>query len=184
MRKVLLTFAIVFTIAMTSAAFAQTPYFQLYFDEGLQEASADCPGPGVLDTLYIAAHNFDMWISAAEFQVDYPVQLTWLGEVAIGSDLVIGQSFAGVAISYPLPRPCFPSTILMRVTVMWSCDDCVGIPAPGAEVVINEWPGEASPQAVNWQTEVAVDGVGMTSLVCAQVPVEETSWGKIKSLYH
>ena len=44
MRKALLTFAIVFTIAMASTAFAQTPYFQLYFDECMQEASADCPG--------------------------------------------------------------------------------------------------------------------------------------------
>jgi hypothetical protein len=170
---------------MASTAVAQTPYFQVYFDEGLQEASADCPGVGVLDTLYIAAHNFDMWISAAEFQVDYTTHLTWLGDAARNTELVIGSSPTGCAISWPQPQNGFNTLIMMEVTVMWNCDDCFGIGGtPGSEIVINPWPGEPSPQAVNWQTESAVDGVGMTSLVCAQVPVEQTSWGQIKSLYH
>jgi hypothetical protein len=185
MRKVLLTFAIVFTIATASTAFAQTPYFQLYFDEGMQEASADCPGVGVVDTLYIVAHNFDMWIGAAEFQVDYTTHLTWLGEVAVGTDLVIGSSPTGVAISWPTPRQGFNAVDMMHVTVMWNCDNCTGIGGtPGSEIIISEWPGKNAPRAVDWQTDVAVDGVGMTSLICAQVPVEETSWGQIKSLYH
>ena len=185
MRKVLSTFAIVFTIAIASTAVAQTPYFQVYFDQGLQEASADCPGVGVLDTLYIAAHNFDMWIDAAEFQVDYTTHLTFLGEEALNSTLVIGSSPTGVAIAWQQPQNGFNTLIMMQVYVMWNCSDCVGIGGtPGSHIVVGPWPGKTSPRAVDWETEEDVDGVGMTSLICAQVPLEDGTWGQIKALYH
>jgi hypothetical protein len=186
MRKVLLTFAIVSMIAMAGAASAQTPYIQVYFDAGFQEASADCPTVvGTLDTLYIVAHNFNMFIGAAEFMVDYTSHLTPLAEQANGTPLVIGESSTGVAISWPLPQNGFDPFLMMTVTVEWNCTDCAGIGGtPGSELVVQAKPGKTSARAIDYYELTSVDAVGMTSLICAQVPVENTSWGQIKSLYN
>jgi hypothetical protein len=44
-------------------------------------------------------------------------------------------------------------------------------------------PSVVSPRFVRYSDGALIDVIGMTSLVCAQVPVEETSWGKLKALY-
>lgn len=188
MRTVLLTFAIFCTIAISGTAFAQTPTFQVYFDEGYQDAAADCPaGPigTVLDTLHVVAHNFNVWVGAAEFMVDYSDYLTWLGEEVIGTELKIGSTPDGIAITWPGRRNGFQALEMVRVTVQWMCNDCQGIGGtPGAEIVVMPYPGRTSPRIVEYNTQNYIDGVGMKSLVCAQVPVEQTTWGQIKSLYH
>lgn len=188
MRRVLLTFAIVFMIAIAGSAFAQTtPYFQVYFDEDLKVAAEDCPpdpAGTVFDTLYIVAHNFDMWISAAEFAVDYGPHLSHWGERPVDTDLALGGTTGpnGVALSWPVPRSGWSAVLMMTVTVRWECSGCGGI--NDAEIVITGIPGHPNPRAVDFNTEESVYGVGMKSLICASVPVEETSWGQIKALYH
>jgi hypothetical protein len=188
MRKVLLTFAIVATIAIASSASAQTPYFQVYFDQAMQESSADCPAAPlgtVVDTLYVVAHNFNTWVTATDFMVDYGTHLSWLGEFAIGTTLKLGDSPTGVAITWQSRRNGWGPIPMLQVTVLWQCNDCNGISGtPGAEIVVLPNPGKIAPRVVETGTEQFIYGVGMTSLICALVPVEETTWGQIKSLYN
>jgi hypothetical protein len=188
MKKALLTIAIVFTIAITSSAYAQTPYFQVYFDENLQEAAANCPAGLIgshIDTLYVVAHNFNMWISAAEFTIDYTTYLAWLGDFPVGTDLKIGDSQTGIGLAWNIPVNGFGAAVLMTATVAWFCNDCAGISGtPGSEIKLTAYPGQTQPRAVRWPDSIAFEGVGMTSLICPSVPVQETSWGQIKSLYH
>jgi len=185
MRKVLLTFAIVATIAIASSASAQTPYFQVYFDSAMQESSADCPAapPGsVIDTLYVVAHNFNAWVQTTDFMVDYGTHLTWLGEFAIGTPLTIGESPTGVAITWQQRRNGWAPIPMLQVTVQWQCDDCVG--KDNSPIIVLPNPGKIAPRVVEAGTDQVIFGVGMTSLICALVPVEETTWGQIKSLYN
>ncbi len=188
MKKALLTIAIVFTIAITSSAYAQTPYFQVYFDENLQEAAANCPAGLIgshIDTLYVVAHNFNMWISAAEFTIDYTPHLMWLGDFPVDTDLKIGDSQTGIAIAWNVPVNAFGAAVLMTATVVWMCNDCAGISGtPGSQIVISAYPGQTDPRAVRWPDNVPFDGIGMTSLICPLVPVQATSWGQIKALYN
>jgi len=190
MRKVLLTFAIVATIAIASSASAQTPYFQVYFDANMQESSAPCPSAPigtVIDTLYVVAHNFNTWVVSTDFMVDYGAYLTFLGEFAIGTPLWLGDSPTGIAITWQQRRNGWQPIPMLQVTVMWQCNSCNGIGGPtdpGSEIVVLPNPGKLDPRVVESGTEQIIYGVGMTALVCAQVPVEETTWGQIKALYN
>ena len=191
MRKSLLLIAIVFTSAITGSAFAQ-PNIQIYFDDGLTLGSANCPNAPigtVMDTLYVVANNFDAWISAVEFQVFYPPQLFFVAD-NLDTPLSIGSSPTGISIAWATPKSCFGSTVLAQVLVIWQCNDCVsivgGVPNPDAPIDIGPNPGQnlTAARAVEWPNQTTFDIVGMRSLICATVPVEETTWGQIKALYN
>jgi hypothetical protein len=183
MRKTLLLIAIVFTIAITGSAYAQ-PNIMVYFDEDMTLGAANCPPgpPGtVIDTLYVVANNFNMWISAAEFMIVYPPQLTVLGD-NFDTPLVMGTTSTGVTIGWQSPKNCFGATVLAEVVVQWMCNDCVGNLDAPIDVVPN--PSLGFLRAVQWPDTFTVNAIGMRSLICATTPVEETTWGQIKSLYH
>ena len=191
MRKVLLTFAILSMIAIVSSASAQTtPYFQVYFDPYFTQTAADCPAApigSVLDTLYVVAHNFDAWVLSTDFRVQWSPYMNLLGEAAIGTPLKIGNSTDGVAVTWPSRRNGWQAIPILQVTAVWMCNDCNGIGGamdPDSEIIVLPYPGQPNPRFKEYITEVDIFGVGMKSLICAQVPVEETTWGQIKSLYN
>ena len=168
-------------VTMALPAMAQSENFQIYFDDTYNQAAADCPGVGVLDTLYVVANNFNMWISAAEFAVSLPPQLQWIADMP-NTPLAIGNTQSGVAYSWQLPQNGFAPFEATRILVSWNCDDCVG--AQNSPVVVIPHPVTTHARVSRFPDNVLVDGIGMTSLVCATVPVEETSWGKLKALYN
>ena len=71
--------------------------------------------------------------------------------------------------------------LVCEVLVTWMCDACVG--NENAELVVNPYFNQTDVQATRWPDNVLFTAIGMTSLVCATVPTEETSWGKVKALY-
>ena len=185
MRKSLLLIAIVFTIAINGSAYAQ-PNIQVYFDDGLTLGSANCPSApiGTIPaTLYVVANNFDAWISAVEFQVLYPPQLFFVAD-NLDTPIVLGNTATGITIGWQVPKSCFGSTVLAQVIVTWQCNDCVGNLDAPIDVVAHPQQGLQYARAVQWPDETTFDIVGMLSLICATTPVEETTWGQIKSLYH
>ncbi len=187
MRKALLTFAIVCVIAIAGSAQAQQPNIICYFNEGLTDASADCPPVGtmhgtVIDTIYVVANNFNMWMAAVEFKINYPTQLMWLGDDAT-TDMVIGNTATGISLAWPIPLNAFESAVMVRGVVAWMCDGCAGPNQDVAlDVVAN--PNLGHLRALRWPDNVEFTAVGMRSLICAQVPVQETTWGQIKALYN
>jgi hypothetical protein len=186
MRKVLVVFSALVILALgTSIVSAQPiPNVQVYFTSewGTHGITAieECPGVGVLDTVYVVASNFNMWMSAAEYMVEYPPEVIHLADNTGGID--IGASDTGIATSWPLPQNAFVPFAVNAVTIMYNCVGC-----PRTDIPINVVPNPASisgqVQAVRWPDNSLITAVGMLSLICPTVPVEETSWGKIKALY-
>ncbi len=185
MRKALLLIAIVFTIAITGTANAQ-PNITVYFDSGLTLAADNCPSAPVGTvpaTLYVVANNFNAWITAVEFQINYPPQLLFVGD-DIDTPVVLGNTAAGVSIGWATPKSCFGGTVLAKVNVIWFCNDCVGNEDAPVDVRAHPQQGLPFARAVEWPSQTTFDIVGMLSLICATVPVEETTWGQIKALYN
>jgi hypothetical protein len=165
---------------------AQVPNVQAYFDANLTETSRDCQGVGVLQDVFIVANNFNMFLSAIEYGVDYSgaaAELIYLGEIS-AAPLALGTTPIGVAQSWNLPQNAFGPLVVMKVIMQWNCDACQ-LPAQNAPIVVVPHQVSGFLRGVRWPDQLLVTGLGMTSVVCAgPVPVQETTWGQIKSLYN
>ncbi len=181
MKKVLaLVLALAVMGMMAQTVSAQVPFVQVYFDD-LAHTSKDCPGAGTLDTLLVVAHNFNIWMTAIEYSIQYPPSLTWLGDIS-PSPVNLGNTPSGVATAFPTPLNAFQPVLVMQVLVNWECTTCGGTPEA---VIVGPHPGSGFLRATRYPDNATVIGVGMTSLVCpGTVPVQETTWGQVKALYN
>jgi hypothetical protein len=185
MRKVLVILAalVLLTLGATWVNAQPIPNVQVYFtsewDAYGKTAIEECPG-FVIGTLYVVASNFNMWMSAVEYQVEYPPEVTWLADNTGGID--IGSSPAGIATSWPLPQNAFVPCSVNDVTVLYNCEGC---PREDIPILVVPNPGAISGnvQAVRWPDGALIPAIGMLSYICPTVPAEETSWGQIKALY-
>lgn len=187
MRKVLAVVIVAAICSIGVNAFAQIPNMQIYFDDKLQETQGYCKGFGVEDTLNVVCNNFNMFMSTIEFGIAPPTaNAIALGDLHIPGALWLGSSTgaSGIVITYPTPRNAFDPFICMRYRIAWVCSDCDidGVEGATIQVIPNQYSGVV--QAIEWQTYRLVQGVGMTSLLCpGVVSTEESTWGKVKSLY-
>lgn len=185
-------------------ATAQVPYIQIYFDgnpqyKAFSETQSNCVAPdGESRDVYVVMNNWNMFVAAVEFSVDYPPALYFLGETPPANTLVIGSSpsltvngpgTGGVAIAWNLPQDGYAPLLAMTVHVLWTSNcDCS---APPQALVVRGYNyanagngGNADPVAVRWPDYVELSGVGMTSLICpGVVSTEQTTWGGVKALY-
>ena len=181
-RSLLIT---VCCIVCASAASAQIPHLAIYFDEGLQHQQADCPADPigtVFDTLYVVANNFGIWLNGIEFQVLYPTQLMFLGDMMVGYAISIGNSAVGIGIAFPIPLIAHVQAVVLKVNFVWMCDNC-GPENQNVPIIVLPYPGQPWIRAVEWPNLNVHVGIGVTALICATVPVQETTWGNIKALY-
>ncbi len=164
---------------------AQIPIVQIYFDEDLVFTGAPCPGapPGsVFDSLYVVAEDFNMYMSAIEYRIQYPPVLFFVEDVIDPSFLVTGTSPEGIVITFPTPQDALGKLLVQKVVVIWMCDSC----GPGdinIELRVRSHPASAKVRAVRWPDGGFVDGWGVLSLICPSLPIHETTWGEIKALY-
>lgn len=184
---------------MAVAATAQVPNIQTYFNANLaynsfSDTQADCQSPGTNQELYVVMNNWNMFIQAVEFSIDYPGALFRMGEDAPLNTLVIGSSDSnggtgGVAIAWNLPQNGFSPLLALTVHTVWtSACDCNGGPQA---IVVRGYNysspgngGNADPVAVQWPSYAEISGVGMTSLICpGPVATEQSTWGGVKALY-
>lgn len=186
MKKRLLVFAIAVAIVSfgASATLSQVPNIQIFFDKALTTTESNCPTapPGtVLDTLYVVALNCNSWLSAAEFMVDYPDSfITHLGDIPPEGALTIGNSQTGISLGFPIPVNAFTAGVVLKASIVWMCDDCSVTNIP---IDVLPYPVSGLVSYVTWPDLTPYTAVGMRSLICSTIPVEETSWGRIKSLY-
>jgi hypothetical protein len=178
--------AITFCLGATSAS-AQVPYVQPYFDE-LHTVTVlnSCP-TDPLGRLYIVAHNWGIFMSAIEYQILYAPQITVLGDFVDEANILsIGQSPTGISLAWKnTPGLAFKSLRLQEVSVFYTCTACND---ENITITVVKHPASDPAQpdymirALDfWQDEFF--GVGMTAVICPTVPVEETTWGGIKSMY-
>ena len=62
---------------------AQVPEVQIFFEPRLNFTSANCPNAPIgtfTQHVYVVANNFNMFISAIEYRIEYPSILIWLGD--------------------------------------------------------------------------------------------------------
>jgi hypothetical protein len=185
MRKVLsVLFALLILSLGASVVSAQIPFVQVYFDQYMTKASIDqCPDADigtVTGSLYVGAINFNCWMSAIEYKIEYPPELSFLGDNTGGLD--IGSSPVGIATAWTFPLNAFGPALVNEVSILWMCRLCNGI----SEVTISVVPHPESGllRAIRWPDNSFVDAVGQVSLICTSVPAEETTWGSIKALYN
>ena len=173
------------TLGLPQTTVGQVPYVQIYFDEGLQRTHENsCPfsAPGTIDgDLYVAAHNFSMFMSSIEYSVDYPPEIGFLGDVIDSSYEVVGDSHTGILISFPTPLDAFETVLLQKVRFVWWCALCESQAIP---IVVVPHPASGKIRAISWPESDEVEAVGMTAIVCPTIPVESTTWGHIKALYN
>jgi hypothetical protein len=185
MKKTLVVVVALAIGLFATVSSAQTPNVSVYFDNTLTQQAADCPAvtPGtVAQTVYVVAANFNMWMQAIEYQIVYPAALTFLGDaVDPATQLSIGSSPLGIGITWPLPANAFVPLVVQTANVLWMCDNCDGF--QNQQLVVIPHPSSGLVRAIRWPDTQVVLGVGLTSLVCATIPVEETTWGGIKALY-
>jgi hypothetical protein len=185
-KKHLLIFAIAVAIVSfgSSATLAQVPNIQIYFDKSLTKTEANCPPAPigtVFDTLHVVALNCNSRLSAAEFMIDYPDSfITFLGDIMVPGALQIGNSDTGISLGFPVPVDAHGPGVVLRVSFVWMCNDCSRTNIP-LDVLPHPTKGPVS--VVTWPDLTQISAIGMRALICSTVPVEETSWGRIKSLY-
>ena len=190
---VIVLFVLIILSVLVQPAASQQPYLRIYFDSGLTSFSSECPPepPGmVLDSLFIVAFNLNAFISAIEFGIDYTSNLMWLADDHTG--LSIGNSDTGIAIAWPFPQNAFTPLLVDKVYFLWMCQNC----SCGLNVCVcpQVHPETGRLRAVRWPDNEFIYMNVLPGVLCAApngdpcrceqpVPVEETSWGKIKALY-
>jgi hypothetical protein len=185
MKRVLV---VVFAVAIGLSAIhasAQVPNVTIYFDKNMSIAGKNCPAAPlgtILDSCYVVANNFNMWMNAIEYYIDYPPQVSFFGDFFPPDRLTIGSSgvYPGVGVSWPLPANSFGALVIQKAKFIWMCDNCE---TKNIHWTVLPYGTQPTVRAVRWPDLVIVPGVGMTSLICPLTPVEETTWGGIKAMY-
>ena len=168
-------------LASSFSTVSAQPFVAVYFcgsGADFQEQQV-CQGNGVLDTLCIVAQNYCP-TDNIQFAIDYPPSITWVADFDT-QPATFGATPTGFNMSWTVQQPP-GSVFICHVLIQWNCDNC---DPP------NNDPVRVVPHLVTgflWSTscgvlQVLVPMVGLTSLVCATVPVEATTWGRVKELY-
>lgn len=186
--KNVLVVVIAVAIGLTAVhASAQIPNVSIYFDKTFTETGKNCPvaPPGtVMDSIWVVANNFNMWMNAIEYTIEYPSKVLWVGDAFPPDRLTIGSSPSGVGVSWPLPANAFGALVIQKARFFWMCDQCGPTDFDrNVPWTVLPYPLQSTVRAVRWPDLVIVPGVGMTSLICPTTPVHETTWGGIKALY-
>jgi hypothetical protein len=167
-------------VGVWTSANAQTGYVAVYFNQGMSLEQKDCPGASVIDTLYIGAVNWNMFLAGIQFKVNYPATFSTVIDEDNGWAHV-GTTATGYATGFGVPQNGYLPVLVTRVIVIWNCNDCSSTNVP-ITVVGHPFLG-GTVTATRWPDNVKIDGIGLEALICATVPTEETTWGKVKSLY-
>jgi hypothetical protein len=181
MKALLVMIATVVAVAtaMIPAA-AQTPTLNIFFDQGFTRMDKDCPPGGGQDSLFVVGLGFNRFIAGVEYAIDYPVSIEWLNDYAT-PPVTFGETPTGITSGWPTPFNGYNPIVFTKVRFMWNCNGCTSDNQP-VTVVAHPYTGYLG--GVDFPYNDLVPAIGMKSLVCATVPVEETTWGQIKSLYH
>jgi hypothetical protein len=183
-RIVATSFALI--ILCVGIASAQTPFIAVYFDHAWQvagnppaPAGDPCPGLNVLDSLYIALVNANAFVSGVEFAVNYPPEVLFLADFD-KQPVNVGTTATGFSQGWALPPNGFSAVYVCGVQFLWQCNGCSVFNSP---IVVVQHPDSGFLGYTDFPAYAPIPAVGMTSLICATIPVEETTWGQVKALY-
>lgn len=179
MKALLVVLTAVVVAATVMPAVAQTPTVSIFFDQNLTRMDKDCPVGGGLDSLFVVGLNFNTFMSAIEYAINYPASMTWVSDYAT-PPVTLGTTPTGITSGWPLPLNGFNPIVFTKVLFMWNCSGCTSDNQP---VDVVPHPVSGFVRGTDFPNYDIVDAIGMRSLVCATVPVEETTWGQVKALF-
>lgn len=169
-------------IVTAVAVSAQTPYIAVYFNSGFSQEAKDCPGVGVLDTWYVAAVNFNMFLTGADFKIEYPAAVTWLADLQVWT-VYQGTTPTGYSVGFPIPQNGYSPVDLVHPMVLWNCADCVA-PWTNNQIKVVANPATGFLGGVDYPGFNLVPSTGLTALICPlPIPTEQTTWGQVKAVY-
>ena len=181
--------------AATANAQTSVPFVQVYFDEGWSVTNPPaCPteDPGTqTSTIYVVARNWNMWMQSIEYAIEYPPELVWLGDfVNPATQLELGDSpttslSGGIAVTWRTRGNAFNPLLIQWATILWNCQGCAtqNITLTVVKHPSTVWPENWLVRALESPNFAEAQGIGMASVVCPIVPVDETTWGGIKAQY-
>jgi hypothetical protein len=186
MRMRALALAVALVIVMVGAASAQIPFIAVYFDkhhsvEALPPppCANPCPGIGVVDYVWIALANANAFVTGVDFKVNYPPEMIWMQDIGT-QPVTIGNTNTGISMGWALPQNGFSAVPICQVKFMWNCGSCA---SPNIPIVVVPNPATGFLGYTDYPLYALHDAVGLTALICACVPVEETTWGQVKALF-
>lgn len=169
-------------IVTAVAVSAQTPYIAVYFNSGFSQEAKDCPGVGVIDTWYVAAVNFNMFLLGADFKVEYPPAVTWVADLQVWT-VFMGTTPAGYSVGFPVPQNGFSPVLLVKPMVVWNCAECMD-PWNNNQVKVVANPATGDLAGVDYPGFNLVPAAGLTALICPlPIATEQTTWGQVKAVY-
>jgi len=182
-RRALLTaLALALTVLVIGVASAQTPYIAVYFNSGYSQEAKDCPGVGVFDTWYVAAVNFNMFLSGADFKIEYPPAVTLIADLQVWT-VYQGTTAVGYTVGFPVPQNGFNPVLLVKPWVMWNCAVCMD-PWNVNPIKVVANPSTGFLGGVDYPGYNLVPSMGLTALICPlPIATEQTTWGQIKATY-
>lgn len=181
MKKFVLTVAILTLGA--SQAFAQADILGLYADQAMNECNITIP-VNIPTTMYVM-HNSTSGATASQFQLSDPRTATFITtgvNLASGSYIAIGDPFTGVSVAY---TACLTGTFgVYNISFL-----ALGVALPNCTYIT------LGPDPVSGKTQIAdcnffeIEVTGAQAILNADgtcdcdVATQETTWGKVKSLY-
>ncbi|MEE9270033.1 MAG: hypothetical protein V3V49_07205 [Candidatus Krumholzibacteria bacterium] len=207
--KVFLVTLVALTVVGASLASAQTPYIGVFFEvtpdfNGKGETAIPPGAGGEIDSVFFVAYNLNCLVTGFQFAVDYGPCLTLIADLDVpalpvaGPGVTFGTTATGISIVYSAGNVRFgvlpnfkdgtKNVHIATSIVQWSttgaCRNCSVTDRP---VIVKEniFFGNPTPVYLCFATGVNVfhPAEGLTALICATVPVEESTWGKVKALY-
>lgn len=186
MNKILVVVCAVVICFGALGANAQVPTVQPYWTGG-QVILPECPvggddpvGNPMVGEFYVLAHNWDIWMTALEYQIVYPPGIMFPTDILASSEwLDLGSSATGLTISMPTPLGTWGDVLIETVRFLWNCNEC---DVPNQEIRLQGHPHTGLVRAADLNQNEVI-GQGTSAWICFTTPVEETTWGKVKSLY-
>jgi hypothetical protein len=181
-RALVTALVLALTALVVGVASAQNPYIAVYFNSGYSQEAKDCPGVGVLDTWYVAAVNFNMFLVGADFAIQYPPAVTWLTDLQVWT-VYQGTTPAGYSVGFPIPQNGFSPVLLVKPMVIWNCAECMD-PWNVNQIKVVANPATGDLAGVGYPGFNLVPSLGLTALICPlPIAAEETTWGQVKAVY-
>jgi hypothetical protein len=146
----------------------------VYFDS-LGTQRADVPGGvGQLDTVFVFGEDIDLFVSGAQYRVDYGPNLQFVADLKL-PPVTLGNSSAGISVGFGLlnPGPQMGKKFLIHwVLVQWQADGCTTLNTDFPVVEAHPLFPDPTPVVTEFGTEDEFPVFGGRSQLCQFVELD------------
>lgn len=159
---------------------AQVPIVQVYLDSELLMIHSVCGTYNTIDTLYVVASNFTPPIVDIEYRIDTHGNFLIVQDLLPNGYISDGYSWSGIRLSFGGPVDASAKVVVERIVGVWTCESCSG---GVVYFQVEPHPDTGKIQATGWPDLMKIEATGGPNDLCGALPVEPSTWGRIKALY-